>query len=294
MNKTEIINYIEQSNRLPKIDKEFTNVFSILDTSDNFDIDEVVDKISKWPTLKTSLLKIINSGYFKIPKEAYTLKDSIMYIGVKTINRLVLSYLIKCLLPDTLGRSDAIDREKYLKHSLGTSIAATMLADKLGIEDKYKYFAYGLIHDIGNVVLDICLPGIINEVVKIELKGVHQIVAERTVMDGCTHSDIGSWLCEKWHLPNDVNVAVAYHHTPLLATEYKKEAEVMSIADSISTLYYEKLLCLNTFYVLNEKVADSLGITNNDIEKISKELPDKVEEMLKVLDPSIFNSQLAD
>lgn len=82
MNKTEIINYIEQSNRLPKIDKEFTNVFSILDTSDNFDIDEVVDKISKWPTLKTSLLKIINSGYFKIPKEAYTLKDSIMYIGV--------------------------------------------------------------------------------------------------------------------------------------------------------------------------------------------------------------------
>ena len=291
MNKLQIINYIDQSNRLPKIDKEFINIIAILNTSDNFDIDKPVDEISKWPTLKTSLLKIINSGYFKIPKKVYTLKDSIMYLGVETVNRLVLSYLIKCLLPDRLGRSEAIDREKYLKHCLGTSIAATILADKLDTEDKYKYFAYGLIHDIGNAVLDICLPGIINEVVKIELKGVHQIVAERTVMEGCTHSDIGSWLCKKWNLPEDVNATVAYHHTPLLATEYKKEVEIMSIADSISTLYYEKLLCLNTFYVLNETVADSLGITMNDIEKISEELPDKVEEILNVLDSSIFNSQ---
>lgn len=68
----------------------------------------------------------------------------------------------------------------------------------------------------------------------------------------------------------------------------------MSIADSISTLYYEKLLCLNTFYVLSETVADSLGITMNGIEKISEELPDKVEEIMNVLDSSIFNSQLTD
>jgi HD-like signal output (HDOD) protein len=292
MNESEIINYIEQSNRLPKINREFTNIISILDTSNNFDIDKLIDEISRWPTLKTSLLTVINSGYFKIPRKVYTLKDSVMYLGMKTINRLVLSYLIKCLLPDTLGRSDIIDRTKYLKHCLGTSIAATMIADKLGIEDKYKYFAYGLIHDIGNAVLDICLPGIINEVVKIQLKGVHQIIAERTVMEGCTHSDIGSWLCKKWNLPEDINTTVAYHHTPLLATKYKEEAKIMNIADSISTLYYEKLLSLNTLYVLNETVADSLGITMDNIEKISKELPDKVEEMMKIINPSIFNSQL--
>ncbi|MFT8315252.1 MAG: HDOD domain-containing protein [Clostridium sp.] len=293
MNKSEIINYIEQSNRLPKINKDFTNIISILETSNSFDIDTLVDEISKWPNLKTSLLTIINSGYFKIPKKVSSLKESIMYLGTTTIHRLVLSYLIKCLLPDNLGRSDAIDRVKYLKHCLGTSIAATAIADKLGLKDKYKYFAYGLVHDIGNAVLDICLPGIINEVVKIELKGVHQIVAERTVMEGCTHSDIGNWLCEKWNLPKDVNAAITYHHTPLLATEYIEEVNVMSIADSISTLYYEKLLCLNTFYVLNETVADSLGITMEDIEKISKELPDKVEEILKVLNTSIFNPQIA-
>nr|WP_278246041.1 HDOD domain-containing protein [Clostridium pasteurianum] len=142
-------------------------------------------------------------------------------------------------------------------------------------------------------MLSICYKILFNEVVKIQSKGVHQIVAERTVMEGCTHSDIGSWLCEKWNLPKDVNAAVAYHHTPLLATEYIEEVNVMSIAYSISTLYYEKLLCLNTFYVLNETVADSLGIAMKDIEIISKKLPDKVEEILKILNTSIFNVQLS-
>ncbi|AJA46349.1 metal dependent phosphohydrolase [Clostridium pasteurianum DSM 525 = ATCC 6013] len=293
MNKSEIINYIEQSHRLPKINKEITNMISILQTSDKIDIDNLVDEISKWSTLKFSLLQMINSGYFKIPKKVDSLKESIMYLGTTTLYRLVLSYLIKCLLPDNLGRSDSIDRLKYLKHCLGTSIAATAIADKLALKDKYKYFAYGLVHDIGNAVLDICLPGIINEVVKIELRGVHQIVAERTVMEGCTHCDIGNWLSKKWNFPKDVEAVITYHHTPLLATEYIEEVNVMSVADSISTLYYEKLLCLNTFYVLNKTVTDSLGLTMKDIEEISKELPAKVDEVLKMLDNSIFKAKMA-
>ena len=86
-----------------------------------------------------------------------------MYLGMQAVERLVIALLIKYLVPSKIGKSKELSSDKYWKHCLGTSISATFLAGKLGKVDKYKYFAYGLIHDIGVVTLDICLPNILDE-----------------------------------------------------------------------------------------------------------------------------------
>lgn len=277
MDKSEIIAYMDQFQHLPNINEDFSKIISMLNTSDELSIDKLVDEISICPNLRKSLLTTINSENFKMPRKAETLKDSIMYLGLNTVKRLVLAYMIRSILPDNLGRSDEIDKDKYLKHCLGTSIAAIDIAEKLNIGEKYKYFAYGLIHDIGNAAIDICLPGIINEVTEIQSKGVNQIVAEREVMKGCTHCEIGSWICKKWNLPEDIQAIVAHHHDPLVETKYKMEVAIVNLADSINTLYYEKLLYLNNFYIINEETMKYLGLTMRDVEKIGNSLPNKID-----------------
>jgi hypothetical protein len=33
---------------------------------------------------------------------------------------------------------------------------------------------------------------------------LHQIVAEKIVLGGLTHSDVGAWLCKKWQFRDDI------------------------------------------------------------------------------------------
>lgn len=290
MNSLEIFKVFENSNELPIMNNEITEVINMVSNSENIDIGEFSDKLAKCGNLSEVLLNNVNSGYFNLQRKIESLSDAIVYLGMRTVEKLAISYLIKSLIPAEIGKSKELNREKYWKHCLATSIAANMLAEKLGKEDKYKYFAYGLIHDIGIVILDICLPNLIDEVVIMQEKGIHQIVAERLVMKGFTHEESGRWQCEKWGLPEDMKAIVEHHHTPLLADKYIEEVNIMCLADSISSLYYERLLLLNTRYVFNKNVMNKLGITENDIEEISRVLPQKVEEADKQLN---FNLSLS-
>lgn len=283
MNNLEIINIFQKSNKLPVMNSKITEVISMINDPIGLNIEVFADKIAKCGNLKESLLINVNSGYFKLQRKIESLSDAIVYLGMNTVERLVIAYLIKSLIPNEIGNSKELNREKYWKHCLGTSIAANLIAEKLGKEDKYRYFAYGLIHDLGVVMLDICLPNIMDKIVTIQKKGIHEIVAERLVMNGFTHEQAGSWQCENWQLPEDFKTIVEHHHTPLLAKKYVEEVNIMSLSDSISSLYYERLLGFNTKYELNKNVMNKLGITENDIEEISSVLPQKIEEANKQL-----------
>ncbi|HCW05515.1 MAG TPA: metal-dependent phosphohydrolase [Clostridium sp.] len=282
MNSEKIIGLLEEAEWLPKINRNILEIISLIDSSDKINMEVLADKIQKCGNLRESLLANVNSGYFRLKRTVNSLSEAVVYLGTKAVERLIIAHLVKALIPDRIGRAKNLNREKYWKHSLGTSIAANILAEKLGYKDKYKYFAYGLIHDIGTVVLDVCLPELVDEVVLKQSKGLHQIVAERLVMKGFTHEHAGAWQCEKLRLPEDIRVIVEHHHTPLQADKYKDEVYIMSIADAISSLYYERLLCMHTNYVLNERVMEYLGLTYDDIEEISKILPQKVEEAHKL------------
>lgn len=288
MNNLEIIDIFEKSNKLPVMNSEITEVISMINNSDSIIIEEFADKIAKCGNLKESLLINVNSGYFKLQSKIESLSDAIIYLGMQTVERLVIAYLIKSLIPAGIGNSKELDREKYWKHCLGTSIAANLIAEKLGKEDKYRYFAYGLIHDLGVAMLDICLPDVMDEVVTIQKKGVHEIIAERLVMSGFTHEQAGGWQCENWGLPEDFKAIVEHHHTPLLAKKYLEEVNIMSLSDSISSLYYERLLGFNTKYELNKNVLNKLGITKDDVEEIGTTLPEKIEEANKQLNFDLF------
>ena len=82
----------------------------------------------------------------------------------------------------------------------------------------------------------------IDEIISKLLKGIHQIVAEKTVLGGLTHADIGAWLCRKWNIREDIINIVEFHHSPLLSRLNTCEVKLLHLADIISTEYYEKLL----------------------------------------------------
>lgn len=275
-----VIKLIQQSNYLPEIPREFGETLCMLLEPYEFFIDECIGKLSRIPNLELTLIQALNYNS-KLGREIVDLKDAVLYLGAKNTRMIAIVYITRLLLPSRNGRAKIFDKKKYWKHCIGTSIASYMIAAETGLCDKEKIFTYGLIHDIGTTVLDICLPEYLDKIYTMQKeKRLHQIVAEKVVLGGLTHAEIGMWLCEKWGLPREIVEIVGYHHTPFKQSDTSNEVKIMFLADFICASFYEKLLGdEETFILYSNKVREELNLSEEFILHVAKRMPEEVEKI---------------
>lgn len=276
-----IIKQIQQSNYLPKIPKAFGETLSMLLEPCEFNMDECIEKLSKLPKLESTLIQALNH-YAKLNREILTLKDAVLYLGAKNTRMIAIAYITRLLLPRRMGRAKIFDNKKYWKHCIASSVASYMIAAETGLCDKEKIFTYGLIHDIGVSVLDICLPEHLDRICTMQLeKGVHQIVVEKIVLGGITHAEIGMWLCREWGIPEEIVEVIGYHHYPFIHKQTSNEVKIMYLADSISTDYYENLLGTDRSFIYTNKVTEVLNLSKELIDNIIEKLPQEVNKIIR-------------
>jgi len=276
------VKLIEESNYLPQIPKAFGETLSMLLEPTEFNIDECIEKLSSIPKLESAIIKILNFNT-TLNREIVSLKDAVLYLGAKNTRMISIAFITRLLLPNRSGRAKIFNNKKYWKHCMGTSVASYMIADETGLCDKEKIFTYGLIHDIGISVLDICLPDHLDRIYTMQMeKGVHQIAAEKIVLGGLTHSEIGIWICEKWGLPEEIIEIVGYHHTPFANSKASNEVKVMHLADYISTNYYENLLGTETTFIYADKLMQMMNLPKEFVDNIAKKLPDELNKISRI------------
>ena len=286
MNKQQILETLNNSLDLPMLSGALTEVFSLLSAPNALHLTEIAEKIAGIDGMQEMLLENLSSSYFPFLTEKKSLRDLLVFMGLQNINVLLIALITKQLLPSHLGKAKDFDRAKYWKHSLGTAVGAKMIAELTGQAEKYTVFAYGLIHDIGVAVMDICLPEILDEVCHIQRKGVHQVVADKIVMNGVTHEELSGWLCAKWKLPVDIQSVVSLHHRPLMASSFLVETQILHLADCISTDYYENLIGIKLPMAKNQTVMNALGLSDCDMDSIRDRLPAEIEKVNRIL---VFN-----
>lgn len=278
MEQHNIINLIKTSGNLPQIPKDFGEILKMLLEPIEYDLNQCIENFLRFPQLEALLIQVLNYNA-KFNREIRTIKDAINYLGAKKAKIITIAYITRLLLPDNKGRAKLFNNKKYWKHCLGTSIAAYMIADETKLSDKDKMFTYGLIHDIGVTVLDICLPDYLDRIYELHTKGIHQIAAEKIVLSGITHAEVGMWICEEWGLPDEIAEVVAFHHSPLLSKRYMNEIRIMHLADSISTNYYERLIGNHTTFIYAEKIIKILNVDKEFIQDIIKRLPSEIDKL---------------
>jgi HD-like signal output (HDOD) protein len=227
------------------------------------------------------VLKNINTGFYHIGKKVTSIREAVVYLGMQTVQNIIIFYITRQLFSEILHekKNRLFSMKLYWKHVIGTSVASSILSEKIKRGDKFKLFTYGLLHDIGIALLDACLPGLVDEIAKGLLSGTHQVVAERSVLGGITHADVGAWLCRKWNIRDDIINIVEHHHTPFWARSSIEDVRIIYAADVISTEYYERLLGLNLNHDINRKIMDYLGISDDDRLKIIEALPQEVDKL---------------
>lgn len=276
------IKMIRESGYLPVIPTHFGDIIKLLLEPYEYNINDCIELFIQYEELGNALIQALKY-HSNLNREFLSVKDAILYLGAKNARVIAIAHITRQLLPDNKGRAKNFNNRNYWKHCMGTSIAGYLIAMETGLSDKDKMYTYGLIHDIRVTVLDICLPELMDQIFAMQKKGVHQIAAEKVVLNGMTHADIGMWLCREWGLPNEIAEVVGYHHTPFRSTQNSDEVKIMHLADAISSTYYERLMGNETTFLYSEAIRKSLKLSKEYINGLLIKLPKEVSKLNDML-----------
>ena len=192
--------------------------------------------ISQDPGLTVRILKIANSPLYGFSSEIDTVSRAVTVLGTKQVRDLVLA-------TSTIQAFDGIPNElmtmaNFWQHSIACGLAAQTLMGKQRAAQGESVFVAGLLHDIGELVIFNKMPEQARQALELaldEMDGLPLYLAEQKVL-GFDHAQIGAEVARQWQLPQSLSECIAYHHQPSAAGDFKFEAAIVHIANTLAVM----------------------------------------------------------
>jgi putative nucleotidyltransferase with HDIG domain len=185
--------------------------------------------ISTDQALTAKVLKIANSPFYGFPKKISTIDFAIIVLGFDALKEIVISI---SLVSSLQKKSDNyFDSKAFWDHSIATGVIARKLARDLGYRVSGEVFVAALLHDMGVSVMHRYFNNEFKRIVDIARESdLTFMEAEESVLS-VTHADIGSWLAERWNLPDHLVEGVLLHATPEKAEKNPELVAIIHCAD---------------------------------------------------------------
>lgn len=202
-------------------------------------INQVLPIIEKDPPSAMKILKVANSAYYGLKKEVKSLRHAIVIIGLGELSNIVTSFsLIKLFSQD--GVDHHLQWKQFWKHSIACGSLVQLLQEETDSYFISNPYSYGLLHDIGKLVLyRVDASKYIKCIDLINKTQCTSIEAEQEIF-GITHALAGKWIAEKWKLPLGIINSIEFHHDPLSASDSKDKvsALLVQLADIVCNSRY--------------------------------------------------------
>jgi HD-like signal output (HDOD) protein len=176
-----------------------------------------------------NIMKLVNSAFFGSRRPITTTDRAVAYLGMDTLGALVLGHSV--FQSGVATGIAGFSLEKLWQHSLQTGMAARAIAfsENLPAAKADEAFLAGVLHDVGKVVFATKAAALSNDASAVD-----------TAQMEAHHAEVGAYLLGLWGFPNLIVEAVAFHHTPSLASEKGLDLSgIVHIADRLVHLKSE-------------------------------------------------------
>ncbi len=183
--------------------------------NENADIDEIAAIMQRDPSLTSRILGLSNSAFFGFARKVYTLEEAIINVlGLDLVRGLAFTMVMGGVF--NIQKCKEFDLTRYWCSALMTADLAMSTAGIIPPSRQINsnhLFLYGLLHNIGILVLTDRLPELMSEIFSVAKSHPDRrlIYTEQSMLD-IDHHQAGAWLTEKWGLPDDVVRVIACHH----------------------------------------------------------------------------------
>ena len=193
------------------------------------------DVIESDPALAARVLSLLNQHGINLAYEKLSLRQAVDRVPVQALWDAIFGMKISAV-SDKASEAGDISRADLVKHSLAVACCAGKIADAMSPKmDAGICYCAGLLHDIGKIAMQQVMPksfAIITQEAKEQ--GTHSCAIEQKHL-GLDHTIFGKRLAQKWHLPEDVALAIWLHHSDTMAISQNvaeaKIAQVVQLAD---------------------------------------------------------------
>ncbi len=179
----------------------------------------------------TKVLVEANSATQAAASAVGTAQDAVMRLGVVRVVAIALSDAVSELL-ETPIPAYGLERGELELHSQLSSLAAERLIPLTRGQLRGELVTASLLHDIGKLVVG----QILSETELRALRAARKVgrqwhTAEQEIL-GVDHAEVGRIMLDAWGFPEDIGLAVHYHHSPSLGGG--PMAHGVAIADAVA------------------------------------------------------------
>lgn len=241
---------------------------------------EIVGLLGQDPALCASLLRAVNSVAYGLPRPVASIERAVISLGLNKVRSLALGLSLPAMQPR--HRPDPTARE-YALSSVGGAIIARELAARLHHPSPEDEFVAGLLRDIGSVFLRQSFPDEWAAVVAQPGDPLEESLCERErAAFGIDHAEVGAEVLKSWNLPEDVVLAIRFHHNPYQLTDptHIARAELLWFAGLLArieltveypaALDWVMTLAANQFGLPRSELADFLQAVSPKIDQYAR------------------------
>ena len=243
----------------------------------NSNVEDLAAIIETDQSIAIRILKLINSAHYGLSGKVSSIKQACSLLGLRALQEVIITAAVSKVLERELKGYEFESGELWL-HSVATAFCSRILAEKKNRELANDAYMGGLLHDVGKIILDPYIlerKAAFDDFMKDETKMV--LDTEKAIL-GFDHAEIASEICRKWQIPENVTLAIQYHHYPSLS-EGSELAHIVHAADylvRLSGLGYEDD---DLMYELEEGAREFLSFKQENFSAITFQVLEYVQKL---------------
>ncbi len=304
---------LEKLDALPTLSPVAVRLLSVVSGADA-KIDEVVRLIESDPGLTTRILALIRRASHGLGDRVTTVRHATTMLGLEAIQSAVLGLGIYELFEHagheqdrslssgaalaSISDAPSLDRVRLWTHLIGVACAAESMArhnPRCGVKPA-EAFLCGLLHDMGKLALDLCLPSSYARVVALaERRRVSSADVERGVI-GLDHHTAAKRLAERWGLPTLLRDTVWLHSRPLASLPESAPRAMLGVIGVARALCRELHIGASFDFgrtSASARACEEAGLDTGALGRVTDEIHEAVAERCAVLGLSTPTSQEA-
>jgi HD-like signal output (HDOD) protein len=173
------------------------------------------DLIEKDPVMAGNLLHLVNSALYARRGSINSVRHALSLLGINKLRNAVLGMSITRMW-NQVKTPPGWSMARFNMHSSAVAILSDLLSQRLSVDYAEGAFVAGLLHDVGRLLMALGLTEEYGRIAGMhESEGKPLLGCEMEVL-GLTHPELSAEALAHWSLPEPIQNAVRYHHTPNL------------------------------------------------------------------------------
>lgn len=273
------LEFAQKANEIFVMSDSFVRIKELID-DESSTIDDIADVILIDPALAGTILKLANSSFFNYPGKIDTISKAVLVLGITEVYNLVIAYFTADAFKSISASADYL--EDFWERSVDTALLMSFIGRHLKIPNAERTFILGLLHNLGELIVNQFMPEKIEECL-VEPLTMMPWDKQKEVL-GFSYGECSGALLKEWQLPFSI-IEPIYQQDHENFEEVSKEGNLLFLAKRIvvNQVQYPKL-SIEQF--ITQEQLDDLGVEKELINAAISHCDMERLNVLSLLKPS--------